>query len=228
MKILIVEDEKSLAKALKAILENSKYSVDVVYNGDDAVTFITGTKYDAVILDLMIPGLDGIGVIKKVRKNGIDVPILILSAKAEVDDKVLGLDSGANDYLSKPFAPKELLARIRALTRVKDQEDSSVIIRGNTKLDLKSYEISTNKSSFRLTNKEFQIAELFFRRPGEIISTERLIEHIWGYESNADVSLVWVYISYLRKKLTSMSSDVEIKAARNAGYYLECPNGREA
>ncbi len=226
MRILLVEDELSLSKALKAILEANKYSVDAVFNGNDAVSFIEDTGYDLVILDLMIPGLDGISVIKTVRKKGIFTPILILSAKSEIDDKVLGLDNGADDFLTKPFATKELLARIRALTRVRDQGDASYIERGNTTLDLKTFELSASKGSFRLTNKEFQIALSLFQHPNEIISSESLISRIWGYESNADSSLIWVYISYLRKKLSRIGSNLEIKASRNAGYYLEEESGR--
>ncbi len=220
MRLLVAEDEKSLSRALKAILEKNKYTVDTVYTGSDALEHFKSASYDAIILDIMMPGLNGIRVLKEIRKRCSDVPVIILSAKAEVDDKVLGLDSGANDYLTKPFDAKELLARIRALLRPKDQEDSSVIERGNVKLNIKSFELTSLSGSYRLTNKEFKIAEILFRHPNEIIGASYLLDHVWGYELS-DISTVWVYISYLRKKLMRLGADIEIKASRNAGYYLE-------
>ena len=224
MRLLVAEDEKSLSRALKTILERNNYTVDAVYNGPDAITYIENTPYDAVILDIMMPGLDGINVLKEIRRNGNGVPVLVLSAKAEIDDKVLGLDSGANDYLTKPFDVKELLARLRVLTRVSSKGEADKIERGNIKLDLKSFELSSQKGTFRLTNKEFQIAQIFFQRPDEIISADFFLDHIWGYDTSSDISTVWVYISYLRKKLSSLGANIEIKAARNVGYYLEVGN----
>ena len=221
MRILLCEDEKSLSKAIVALLEKNNYSVDAVYDGDEALTYIEAGNYDAVILDIMMPKRDGISTLKEMRARGCSIPVLILSARAEVDDKVLGLDSGANDYLTKPFAIKELLARLRAMTRKGDaQLDSTLSFEGLT-LNLATYELSADGGSFKLANKEFQMMEMLIRNPGHLISTERFMEKIWGYDSDAEINVVWVYISYLRKKLLNIGSQVEIKAHRNSGYSLE-------
>lgn len=221
MKILLVEDEKELSKALKAILESNRYSVDAVYDGEDAIYYMENSEYDAVILDIMMPKVDGITALKTVREKGIDVPIIMLTAKSEVDDKVLGLDSGANDYLTKPFSAKELLARLRVLTREKSVSNTSIITVGNVSLDTTTFEMSSLNGKFRLTNKEYQMMEIFMRNPKHIVSTEQLIEKVWGYESDMENNVVWVYISYLRKKLISLKADIVIKANRNLGYSLE-------
>ena len=221
MKILLVEDEKELSKALKAILESNRYSVDAVYDGEDAIYYMENSEYDAVILDIMMPKVDGITALKTVREKGIDVPIIMLTAKSEVDDKVLGLDSGANDYLTKPFSAKELLARLRVLTREKSVSNTSIITVGNVSLDTTTFEMSSLTGKFRLTNKEYQMMEIFMRNPKHIVSTEQLIEKVWGYDSDMENNVVWVYISYLRKKLISLKADVVIKANRNLGYSLE-------
>ena len=220
MKLLLAEDELSLSKALVHILEKNNYSVDPVYNGQDALDYIENGNYDAIILDIMMPGIDGITVLKKLRAGGNQIPVLILSAKSEVDDKVLGLDSGANDYLTKPFDAKELLARIRTMTRSVQAVDSKLSF-GNITLDRATYELSSATDSFRLANKEFQMMEMLMNNPKQLVSTERFFEKIWGFESDAELNVVWVYISYLRKKLAALNATIQIKATRNVGYSLE-------
>ena len=221
MRLLLAEDERSLSRAVKAILEKNNYSVDAVYDGEEAADYLDAGDYDGVILDVMMPKRDGISVLKELRAKGNAVPVLILTAKSEVDDKVLGLDSGANDYLTKPFNSKELLARIRAMTRSQTTQASAQLQVGNITLDQATFELKGPGGSFRLANKEFQMLEMLMANPKNLISTERFMEKIWGYDSEADVSVVWVYISYLRKKLAALKADIQIKATRNAGYSLE-------
>ena len=216
MKLLLAEDEYSLSKAIAKILEKNNYTVDAVYNGEDALDYIEVGEYDAVILDIMMPKLDGITVLKKMRASGDFTPVLLLTAKAEIDDKVLGLDSGANDYLTKPFDTKELLARIRVMTRSQKTADSRITF-GNITLDRATFMLSSPAGNFRLANKEFQLMELFLSNPQQRFTTERLMEKIWGYDADAELNVVWVYISYLRKKLTVLHADIQIKATRNAG-----------
>ena len=226
MRLLLAEDEKELSDALVAILKHNNYSVDAVYNGEDALAYLDSDNYDGAILDIMMPKMDGLTVLKTIREQGNDVPVLILTAKTEVDDRVLGLDSGADDYLSKPFAAKELLARIRSVTRRRTEAVSSVLKVGNISLDCTTFELKSQADTIRLPNKEFQIMELLAANLGQVISTERFMEKIWGYDSEADVGVVWVYISYLRKRLTALGANVKIKAARGQGYYLELEAGR--
>lgn len=222
MRILLAEDEVSLSKALKVILERNNYSVDQVYDGEEALSFLSADNYDCLILDLMMPKVEGITVLKTMRKEGNMLPVIILTAKSEVDDKVLGLDSGANDYLTKPFNSRELLARIRAITRSKENnEGDSILKMGNTILMRDTFILKTDSGETRLQSKEFQILELLMQNKNKLISTERLMEKIWGFDSEAEINVVWVYISNLRKKLASLDSNVEIKATRNAGYTLE-------
>ena len=221
MRLLLAEDEKSLSRALVKILEHGNYSVDAVYDGEEALDYLEADNYDGVILDIMMPKKDGLTVLKTIRAKGNLVPVLLLTAKSEIEDKVAGLDMGANDYLTKPFAPPELLARIRAMTRTQvAQADSSLRV-GNITLDTSSYELSSPFGSFRLANKEFQMMEMLMSNPRQLIPTERFMEKIWGYDSEAEINVVWVYISYLRKKLNALKADVAIKATRNAGYSLE-------
>lgn len=225
MRILLAEDEVSLSKALKVILDRNNYSVDQVYDGEEALSFLSADNYDCLILDLMMPKVDGITVLKTMRKEGNMLPVIILTAKSEVDDKVLGLDSGANDYLTKPFNSRELLARIRAITRSKENnEGDSILKMGNTILMRDTFILKTDSGETRLQSKEFQILEFLMQNKNKLISTERLMEKIWGFDSEAEINVVWVYISNLRKKLASLDSNVEIKATRNAGYTLEEKN----
>ncbi len=220
MRILLAEDEKALAKAIVKIFEKNNYSADAVYDGEDALAYIESGNYDVAVLDIMMPKLDGISVLKKVRASGNRIPILMLTAKSEIEDRVLGLDSGANDYLPKPFDTRELLARIRAITRTKEETDTKLGF-GNITLDRATFELSSPTGSFRLANKEYQMMEYFLSNPRRIISAEQFMEKIWGYDSDAEINVVWVYISYLRKKLTALGADIAIKASRNAGYSLE-------
>lgn len=221
MRLLLAEDEKSLSRAIIAILERNNYSADAVYDGLEALEYLESDTYDGLILDVMMPKMDGITVLKKLREKGNNIPVLMLTAKSEIDDKVLGLDSGANDYLTKPFNTRELLARIRAMTRTNTVQTTSIITMGNISLNTATFELSAPGGSFRLANKEFQMLEMLMRNAGRLIPTERFMEKIWGYDSDAEISVVWVYISYLRKKLTALGANVQIKAARNAGYSLE-------
>ena len=220
MRILLAEDERSLARALVRILEKNNYAADAVFNGEDALAYLESGDYDAAILDIMMPKMDGITVLKTLRQRGNPIPVIMLTAKAEVDDKVLGLDSGANDYLTKPFDTRELLARLRAVTRNQNTADTKLRL-GNIALDRASFELSSPSGSFRLTSKEFQMMEMLMDNPRRLIPTERFMEKIWGLDSDAEINVVWVYISYLRKKLSALGADIQIKSARNAGYSLE-------
>ena len=221
MRILLAEDERSLSRAIIALLEKHNYSADAVYDGQEALDYLEAENYDAVILDIMMPRLDGLSVLRTLRKRGSQIPVLLLTAKSEVEDKVTGLDSGANDYLTKPFATAELLARIRAMTRTQTAQTDSRMSFGNITLDQTTYELSSPSGSFRLANKEYQMMELLLRNPRQLIPSERFLEKIWGYDSDVELNVVWVYISYLRKKLTALQADIQIKATRNAGYSLE-------
>lgn len=221
MRILLAEDERSLSRAIIALLEKHNYSADAVYDGQEALDYLEAENYDAVILDIMMPKLDGLSVLRMLRERGSQIPVLLLTAKSEVEDKVTGLDSGANDYLTKPFATAELLARIRAMTRTQSAQTDSRMSFGNITLDQTTYGLSSPSGSFRLANKEYQMMELLLRNPRQLIPSERFLEKIWGYDSDVELNVVWVYISYLRKKLTSLQADIQIKATRNAGYSLE-------
>lgn len=221
MRLLLAEDEKSLSHALVTILEKSHYSVDAVYDGQEALEYLESEAYDGLILDIMMPKVDGITVLKTIRKQGNKIPVLILSAKSEIEDKVDGLDAGANDYLAKPFDARELLARIRVITRVNTESNDSLIRFGHVTLNRKTYVLKGEKAEFKLANKEFQMMELLMANPHQVLATDRIFEKIWGYESDTEINIVWVYIAYLRKKLVKMHADIEIKAHRNVGYSVE-------
>lgn len=222
MRLLLAEDELALSKALKAILERNNYSVDAVYDGQEALEYLGAeNNYDGVILDIMMPKIDGITVLKEIRGQGNLIPVILLTAKSEIDDKVLGLDAGANDYLTKPFNTRELLARIRAMTRTQTAQTNTLLQMGNVTLDQATYELSTPSGSYRLANKEFQMMEMLMSNQNNLIPSERFMEKIWGYDSETEMNVVWVYISYLRKKLTALHANIKIKAMRNAGYTLE-------
>lgn len=222
MRILLAEDEKSLSRAVVALLEKNNYSADAVYNGEDALAYLEAGNYDALILDIMMPKMDGLEVLRRLRQQGNAIPVLMLTARAEVEDKVAGLDTGANDYLTKPFSTAELMARIRAMTRSQaGGQMSSRLTLGNITLDQTTFELSSPTGSFRLANKEYQMMELLMRNPRSLIPTERFLERIWGYDSEVELNVVWVYISYLRKKLAALQANIQICAARNAGYCLE-------
>lgn len=221
MRLLLAEDEKDLSKALCAVLKHNNYSVDPVFNGQDALDYGLCENYDAIILDIMMPKKNGLEVLSELRKQGIDTPVIILTARSETEDKILGLDTGADDYLTKPFSMGELLARIRALTRRKSEFSPNLLTAGNLSLNRETFELSVGEKSLRLGNKEFQMIELLMNNPGRLISTEQFMERIWGYETEAEINVVWVYISYLRKKLASLGANLEIKAVRGVGYTLE-------
>ena len=221
MRLLFAEDECSLSRAVTAILKKNNYSVDAVYDGQEALDYLETENYDGVILDVMMPKLDGFQVLKRMRAAGNRTPVLMLTARAEIDDKVEGLDSGANDYLTKPFDTKELLARIRAMTRQGTAQPDSRLFAGDLTLDCASYELSGPGGRFRLAGKEFQMLEMLMRNPKKLISVDAFMDRIWGYDSETEQNVVWVYVSYLRKKLEAVGSRVKIKAQRGAGYYLE-------
>ena len=221
MRILIAEDEVTIARALKVMLEKNKYAVDMVHNGNDALDYIQATTYDALVLDIMMPGKDGIEVLKAARGSGNTTPALFLTAKAEVADRVAGLDAGADDYLPKPFAASEFLAHVRALTRRSSSYASSMLSFGNVTLDCSQYLVKTALGEARLNNKEYQLMELFFRHPRQVFSSEHLMEKVWGLDSEAEMDVVWTYIGFLRRKLKQIGAEIEIRTIRGAGYALE-------
>lgn len=221
MRILIAEDEVTIARALKVMLEKNKYTVDMVHNGNDALDYIQAASYDALVLDIMMPGKDGIEVLKAARASGNTTPALFLTAKAEIADRVAGLDAGADDYLPKPFAASEFLARVRALVRRSSAYAPADLRLGNATLDRSRYLLKTDSEEIRLNNKEYQLMELFFRHPRQVFSSEHLMENIWGLDSEAEMDVVWTYISFLRKKLKQVGANIEIRTIRGAGYALE-------
>lgn len=221
MKLLLCEDEKELSNALKAILRHNNYTVDAVYDGEDALAYAEADQYDGIILDLMMPKMNGLEVLLTLRSHGNNTPVLILTAKSETEDKITGLDLGADDYLAKPFDTGELLARVRAVTRRSTGNAIDAITYGDLTLNKQSFELSTSKETIRLGGKEYGIIELLISNPASLISTEKVMERVWGYDSEAEINVVWVYISSLRKKLAQIGSTVEIKASRGLGYTLE-------
>lgn len=221
VRILVAEDEKEMSDALVEILTRANYAVDAVYNGQDALDYLEVGGYDGAILDVMMPKMDGFSVLKELRKSGNTVPVLMLTARAEIDDRVEGLDLGADDYLTKPFAMKELLARVRAIVRRQTEATSSKISFGDVTLDSVSYVVSAPGGTEHLPGKEYQLLELFMSNPHQVISTDRIMERVWGYESESEVNVVWVTISSLRKRLEKLDACIKIKAKRGQGYYLE-------
>ena len=220
MRILLAEDEKSLSSALVTILKYNNFSVDACYDGLEALSFLDVNVYDLVILDIMMPKLNGLDVLKKIRSANNRVPVLILTAKSEIDDKVLGLDLGADDYLTKPFNTKELLARIRALTRRQNEIVDNLYHYEDLSLDRTSFELICGNNKILLTSKEFQIMELLIKNPNKVISIDSILDNVWGF-NDVDMNVCWTYISYLRKKLVLLNAHVKIKAIRNIGYTLE-------
>ncbi|QJA07756.1 response regulator transcription factor [Romboutsia sp. CE17] len=222
MKLLLVEDEVQLSEALTQILMKNKYSVDAVHDGDDGLNYGLTGLYDVIILDIMLPKLNGLQILKILRKKGISTPIILLTAKDSIEDKVTGLDLGADDYLPKPFSPEELLARLRALTRRKGEIINDNILEfGDIKLNLLNYDLECNNNSITLTLKEFEILNYFMQRPKIIVSKDDLITKLWGFDSDIDHNNIEVYISFLRKKLTHINSNVKISTIRRVGYKLE-------
>ena len=221
MRILLAEDEESIARALKLMLEKNKYTVDLVFNGADALEHIMSAAYDALVLDIMMPGMDGIEVLTRARAGGVTAPALFLTAKGEVEDRVAGLDAGADDSLPKPFAAGEFLARVRALVRRSGSWAPAVLSFGGVELDCNQYLLRANGGEVRLNNKEYQLMELFMRHPRQMFSTSRLMEKVWELNTESDMDVVWTYIGFLRRKLRQLGADAEIKTIRGAGYVLE-------
>ena len=222
MKLLLVEDEKQLSEALQQILIKNKYSVDAVYNGDEGLDYALTGIYDVIILDIMLPKLNGIEILKMIRKRKISTPVILLTAKGSVEDRILGLDSGADDYLPKPFSPDELLARLRALTRRNgDFINENILKFSDIKLNLSTYDMEVNDNSITLTQKEFEILKYFMQRPKLVVSKDDLITKLWGFDSDIEHKNSEVYISFLRKKLAYVESNVKITTIRRVGYRLE-------
>jgi len=226
MRILIVEDEKQLSEALGAILEKNHYIVDRVFDGEDGLDYILSDIYDVVILDIMLPKMNGLDILKEARKSGIDTPIILLTAKGEISDKVTGLDYGADDYLPKPFYTEELLARVRAMGRRKGEVvNENALTFGDLTLNVGNLELRGLENSIKLTAKECGLLELFINRKDMVTNKDDIISKLWGYESEAEHNNVEVYVSFLRRKFTYLKSNVSIKAMRNLGYILEYKEG---
>lgn len=222
MRILVIEDEVQLADAVSEILKRNKYFVDTVYDGADGLDYALKGVYDCILLDVMLPKMNGFEVLSNLRQEKISTPVIMLTAKSEVEDKITGLDGGADDYITKPFNTNELLARIRATTRRKGElVDDNCISFENLKLMKNSCSIAYGENDIKLSLKEFQIMELLISNPHRILPKERIIEKIWGYESDVEYNNIEVYISFLREKLSTMCSDIQIKTARGIGYSLE-------
>lgn len=220
MRLLLAEDEVELSNAIVTILKHQNYSVDAVYDGLDAYDYLSAQEYDGAILDIMMPKLDGISVLKRLRSEGNSTPILMLTAKSELNDKIEGLDSGADDYLTKPFAMQELLARVRSITRRNGEVQGQTLSFSDLTLNRSNFTLTCGDKSIALSNKEFQMLEMMITNPKQIISQDQFMDKIWGLDSETEMSVVWVYISYLRKKLKDINSHVSIKATRNVGYSL--------
>lgn len=221
MRLLVAEDDKKLLKTLTHLFKMNHYLVDGVDNGNDALDFAMTGEYDGLVLDIMMPLMDGISVIKKLRESGITTPALFLTAKTEVYQRIEGLDAGADDYLPKPFSTAELLARVRAMLRRKDNFTPDLLTLGKMILNRSTFELCFEKESLSLSGKEFQVMEMLMQRPNILIPTEQFMTHIWGWETSVDTSVVWVHISNLRKKIDSLGAPVRIRFVRNAGYILE-------
>lgn len=221
MKLLYAEDEIGMSEAVCDILVYHKYIVDAVYDGKTALDYAESGDYDGIILDIMMPELDGLEVLQELRAGGCKAPVLLLTAKAEIEDQINGLDMGADDYLPKPFSMELLLARVRAMLRRREDFTPDILEFGNVSLNRRSYELSCRNKSVTLPKLEYQLMELLMLNKGICLSTEALLVKIWGYETDAELGVVWVYISYLRKRLAVLGADVAICAKRNLGYTLE-------
>lgn len=227
MRLLIAEDDADIAKALTALFEHNSYNTDAVANGNAAYDYAVTGNYDGVILDIMLPGMDGLEVLRRLRAGGITTPVLLLTARSEVEDRVQGLDAGADDYLPKPFAVSELLARVRAMLRRRDNYQGDVLEFQGLRLNLATLELGYAQTSIQLAAREFQMLQLLMQSPGAVISTEQFMEKIWGWNSEVEVSVVWVYISNLRKKIEKLQAPVLLRAVRGVGYCL-CRPGQNA
>lgn len=221
MKLLYAEDEQDMSEAVTDILRHSNYIVDAVYNGRDALDYALADSYDGIILDIMMPQMDGIEVIRELRKNGCRTPIILLTAKSQVENKIEGLDAGADDYLAKPFEFGELLARIRAMLRRREEFTPDILTCGELSLNIQSAQLSYGNNSFTLPRLEYRLMEQLMLNQGIYLSSDELLSKVWGYDSDAEVGTVWVYISYLRKRLSALGANAEIKVKRGTGYTLE-------
>ena len=228
MRLLIAEDEKDLAEALQVFFEKNQFAADVVYNGTDAYEYGRSENYDAIILDVMMPGMNGIESLSMLRKAGVNTPVMMLTAKTQKDDRITGFEAGADDYMPKPFAPDELLCRVRAMLRRSGDYKPTVMTFSDLTLDPSNGQMSANGKSVRLSGREFMVAELFMRSPNTLFSADRIMERVWGWDSDAEINVVWVHISNLRKKLKSIGSSVSITASRGLGYIMEDGNGNKA
>lgn len=221
MKLLFAEDDPDVSRSVTALLTRSHYSVDPFYNGNVALTYLTDGDYDACIMDIMMPGMNGDEVVRKARAAGSQVPVIMLTAMGEVEDRINGLDAGADDYLAKPFDGGELLARIRALLRRHESYSPDIVTYGDLTLNRSTFALSCHEKSVSLSNKSFQMMEMLMLSPGRIISVDEFMQPIWGWDSESEINVVWVNISTLRKQLSAMDSKTAIKVVRGAGYRLE-------
>ncbi len=221
MRLLIAEDDTKLLKSLKHILESNNYMVDAVSNGIDAYDFAETGEYDGIVLDIMMPGMDGVTVLRKIREKGISTPVLFLTARTEIYQRVEGLDAGADDYLPKPFSTQELLARLRAMLRRRDNYSPEIMDVEGLILNRSTYELSYGSNAASLSGREYQIMEMLMQRPNFVVTSDEFLSHIWGWNSEVDVSVIWVHISNIRKKLVAMNAPLEIRFIRGAGYRLE-------
>ena len=221
MRLLIAEDEPDLAEALAAFFEKNQFSVDTVGDGLSAYEYSASGAYDAIILDIMMPRLNGVEVLRRLREEGIHTPVMMLTAKGQKDDRITGFNAGADDYLPKPFDPDELICRVRAMLRRGGEYQPTVLRVGDLSLDAGSGLLRCGTESVRLSGREFQVMELFMRHPKIVFSADRIMESVWGWDSDAEINVVWVHISNLRKKLKAIGSGVAIRANRGLGYVLE-------
>ena len=221
MKLLYAEDERAMSEAVTDVLTYAKYSVDAVYDGADALDYARNEEYDGIILDVMMPKMSGLEVLRQLRAEGSRTPVLLLTAKSEVEDRIQGLDLGADDYLPKPFAMGELLARVRAMLRRREEFTPTVLRCGDLELNQQTAELRCAGKVQVLPKLEYKLMELLMLNRGRCLSTEDMLVKVWGYDTEADLGVVWVYLSYLRKRLAALGSTVEIKARRGIGYTLE-------
>lgn len=224
MRLLIAEDELDLAEALTVFFQKNHFSVDAVNDGADAYEYAVSGEYDAIILDVMMPKMNGIDVLRRLRAEGIKTPVMMLTAKGMKDDRITGFNAGADDYLPKPFEPDELICRVRAMLRRGENYRPSALSFGDLSLDPSNGLLSCADRSVRLSGREYQVMELFMRSPNVVFSADKIMERVWGWDSDAEINVIWVHISNLRKKLRSIGSEITVRAVRGLGYALEESN----
>lgn len=220
MRLLVAEDNRDISKALVTVLEKNNFCADAVFDGNDALDYALSGNYDGIILDIMMPGYDGMEVLKRIREKQITTPVMMLTAKAEISDKVAGLDAGADDYLPKPFVMAELLARVRAMLRRRSDLKPDIVEKNGVRLNKGTLELEFGEKTARLVTREYQVMEMLIENIGQIISTDTLMEHIWGWDSEVEVNIVWVTVSNIRKKLQSINAPLNIRSVRGIGYQL--------